>query len=1202
MNDGLVNQLLDAEKIKAEIKTVTDAAIGLKQQIDETANSAITLYNALKQVSDLNGLRKATADLNKELERKSALDKEQEKMLKVLTALENQLTNIQKSATAEAKQRAGALKEEKQHQDTVTVALQKYGVAVKNNENSIKALTKQNKELRAIVSSLDMSAQQSDIDRLNAIIDENTKRIKENRDAYTQQKMTIGDYKTAISDVQVRVGNAQALLVKLADEGKKNTKEYNAAAAAMTNLNEELKGYEEGLNKAVTDSDTLNSELKKLTNEMTKLNAVGRDNWTDEQRQRFNELSKEAVELKRNISNTQKEIDILANNNLGLNTLIEAASLATAAFQTYTGVMAAAGVEDEKFKEVLMQLQGAMAVLNGLETISEKLRARSVLVTKLQTLEESKYILVRKTATAAQWALNAAQKAMPFLAAAAIIIGIIQLIRKLGDDTNAAAERQKEFNKALDEAIAKISEHSSNVNIYINTLHNTNTSIKQQQEAFKGLNKELENTGLKFNTVQEAQEWFIKNGKQYAKMLEAQASVQAHLNNYTDAYTKKQQLLGKSSRTKEENKQLKELDETIKQSTAGINLWSNVYYTAMAKMGLQSKDEISTAQKVSDLRVAAMKDGQEKELTALKNAQEKEEKEITGTAEQIAEQKKLIEQKYAIEREKINKKYAATAVSIERQLAELRIDAMNDGYTKEFQALVENEKKEKDVVLNNAQLTATQKGQLVNGITEKYNKSFTDLEKKYTKEREQINIDSLNMIAEAAKEGTERRLSTQVSSIEKQRILEKEEAQKRGKELEMTEEKIQANLDAIDAKYDKQRLDAFSDFVDAKIAKAQEEAEARARIAQEAAAVEEAALLEKYKNGEINEEQYDKGIADIRHKYAVQEATDQIDALQKILDAENLTAEQRKDIDKQLHDAKKALSDEETSHEITNIKKVNEQRKKAAEKAQDLAKQAFEMTMEFLTQQSEAKVAEFDAELERIDELMNKQLEELDNAVMSDETRAAEEKRIRDKAEADSKKIEEEKRKEQQKQAAYQKTSAIISAIISTAQSIVQTGANLGYPLAIPFQIVAGIIGAAQVALIASQPTPKYAEGIFGDESHPGGYAIVGDARKREYALTPAGKLYETPAVPTLVDMAEGTQVFPDYKTMMQYFRPEIPKYTTTDTGQYEFERMEKNIVGAIKNNKSVQHVSMNLDKNGIWLLSKNGSGKIRYINGRINQ
>lgn len=57
-----------------------------------------------------------------------------------------------------------------------------------------------------------------------------------------------------------------------------------------------------------------------------------------------------------------------------------------------------------------------------------------------------------------------------------------------------------------------------------------------------------------------------------------------------------------------------------------------------------------------------------------------------------------------------------------------------------------------------------------------------------------------------------------------------------------------------------------------------------------------------------------------------------------------------------------------------------------------------------------------------------------------------------------------------------QKTIMIGQALANTALSITKTGAELGYPAAIPFQVIAGITGAAQVANIAKQ---KFAEGGY---------------------------------------------------------------------------------------------------------------------------
>lgn len=69
-------------------------------------------------------------------------------------------------------------------------------------------------------------------------------------------------------------------------------------------------------------------------------------------------------------------------------------------------------------------------------------------------------------------------------------------------------------------------------------------------------------------------------------------------------------------------------------------------------------------------------------------------------------------------------------------------------------------------------------------------------------------------------------------------------------------------------------------------------------------------------------------------------------------------------------------------------------------------------------------------------------------------------------------------------------------------------------------------MGAAQIALIARQPIPKYK---YGTDYHKGGAAIVGDGGVKEYVKTPDGEVYETPSFATLVDIPKGAQVFPNY-------------------------------------------------------------------------
>lgn len=141
-------------------------------------------------------------------------------------------------------------------------------------------------------------------------------------------------------------------------------------------------------------------------------------------------------------------------------------------------------------------------------------------------------------------------------------------------------------------------------------------------------------------------------------------------------------------------------------------------------------------------------------------------------------------------------------------------------------------------------------------------------------------------------------------------------------------------------------------------------------------------------------------------------------------------------------------------------------------------------------------------------------------------------KRAAEQATADkNKELEKQKADLEQKQAKWQKANSIIQTTIATSQAIMKALAEAG-PFAGPIlAAVIGAMGAAQVAIIASQPIPKYAKGT---DNHPGGLAIVGDGGRQEVIETDNGA-YITPSVPTLVDIPKRAKVIPnlvDYRKM----------------------------------------------------------------------
>jgi hypothetical protein len=1024
-----------------------------------------------------------------------------------------------------------------------------------------------------------------------------------------------------------------------------------------------MEKYGKALANSEQEVEPLQKRLKELKTEMAQLNLIGSKNWTEDQKKQFAELSDEAKTLQRAINGATMQINILSDNNLGLNSMIEGLSLGIAAFQTWTGVMALAGVEEEEFKKVLMDLQGAMAILNGLETISNKLKEKSVLMIFLQKKAEEGNIATRKLATAAQWMLNKAQLAMPYVALAVGLGILVSLLVKYAKGNSDAARQQKLLNDIQKETLENSKKEVGELTKLVETAKLYKEGSRERLDAITKINDLYGDYLPKLLSEKSTIEEITEAYNLLVPVLQKQAVIRASMDKLNEKAGERLKL------AQDEQKKEDELAKAIQRTTAAKeaynkNVESGFYTKFNSNLQVAAVMEIGRLEEMQASAEAARDKVKEKNAKELQKIERDEQLIIKGTTKAVEGLAAAETGEGKTKDEQIKK--TNELLNLNRKLEDISISMLkNDQYRAKQQLKITAERAVADLVVQkdtlqrsvmNAQEKAKQVAKIDEIITAtqlKYQQDAGKMEKQFAHEAATAVLNTRLLLAkkggadelQARKDLINEQLKYELSALPEghaKRVELKTQADKNIKKLDL-DHQIELNKVAIDAAqlrldtaekgsqeeynarmeilayqrdseilaadetglkiedinkyYEKAELDAFTDLVNAKIAKAQEEAEARERINAELMAAEEAALLAQYQNREITQEKYDEGIADIRHKYSSQAAQDEIDSIKKVLDALGVSGKLRDDIEKELYGKQKDLDDANTEHKISNIKKTEEAQKAANKKSIEGMQQLFSAVMDLLAQQSEAKIAEFDAELERIDEWKERELERLEESVMSDETRAAETKRINEKAEADRKKIEEEKKKEQLKAAKYQKASAIISAIINTALGV--TSALTIPPPAGPIlAAITAALGAVQIATIAAQPLPKYRHGT---DYHEGGYAVVGDAGKHEYALTPAGKLYKTPAVPTLVDMAEGTQVFPDYLSMLKYFRPEIPKYEMSSTGQYEFERMEKNIVGAIRNNKPMQQVQMNLDNNGIWHVVNKRSGAKKFVNAFVH-
>lgn len=185
---------------------------------------------------------------------------------------------------------------------------------------------------------------------------------------------------------------------------------------------------------------------------------------------------------------------------------------------------------------------------------------------------------------------------------------------------------------------------------------------------------------------------------------------------------------------------------------------------------------------------------------------------------------------------------------------------------------------------------------------------------------------------------------------------------------------------------------------------------------------------------------------------------------------------------------------------------------------------AFDARIEQIEEEQEKNEEAGEEEIERIEKLAE------DGAISTEEAEARK-RAAEDRTAQKNKELEKQKAELEQRQAKWQKANSIVQTTIATSLAIMQAFAQTGPIAGAVLAAVIAAMGAAQIAIIAAQPVPKYAKGT---KDHPGGLAIVGDGGRQEVIETDSGA-YITPSVPTLVDIPKRARVIPnlvDYRKM----------------------------------------------------------------------
>ena len=252
---------------------------------------------------------------------------------------------------------------------------------------------------------------------------------------------------------------------------------------------------------------------------------------------------------------------------------------------------------------------------------------------------------------------------------------------------------------------------------------------------------------------------------------------------------------------------------------------------------------------------------------------------------------------------------------------------------------------------------------------------------------------------------------------------------------------------------------------------------------------------------------------------------------------ENLSEEEREDLQRQLTEATTQLAQQRAEQEKKSIEDVVKADEEARKKRQQNLQEWVQKAGEAIDKISGFVSALYDNQIAKIEELLEAEQEQYENEVEHIEylaergaiTSEEAEIRKREAAAATAKKQEElEKRKAalEYKKAVTEKVNSVSQAAISTALGIMSALAQFPGPVGWALAAAVGAMGAIQIATILAQPIKAYKEGTKG-KPHPGGLALVGEGGNQELVMY-NGKAWVTPDKPTLLDLPRGAEVFPD--------------------------------------------------------------------------
>lgn len=1132
-NSEKIELLISPEALKQfeQLKSSTDAntasfekLIAKAVELNKAVGSATTFKDINKATQEMTDNDKALAKQIDELTKANAklqtLYSDEAKKIAEIKVQQQEQNKVLKEQAKEALGLVGTY-------DKLTKEYNEAAKKAKDLAAQFGAQSKQAKEASARALELDarLKAADANVGRFNKNVGNYSGALKVMEKGLTDVKKKIDDY----------------------------TKSGNQNADMLSALQKEESLLEQILQAQVSGFASGTQEVRANTKALETLSAAGLQST-----EVYQKLFGATANLKDEVSDLKAALKNAAPDDVAFNAATDAAKGLVGVYGFAQSASAVFGEKNEALAETFIKLQAAETALQSIEAIRavfkkenavrqaiEIVQGKVIVAQKyLETAAESKNIVVKYAAVAAQRALNFATSAAggPLLILVGLLATAFVSMGAYGDVAEDAAKKNERLNKSLDRTNKAIDESDKNIKAKGDK---TLAQLEDQFATEEDLRFQREQ-----NTIEE-----IENLKKFNNI---------DKKNREDAIKEVQRLT--SGKTKQDKEAI---DKAI-----------------------QVRDGyLANLQKVTDKE-------NELEILRLYNSRAAQEEAIEARQNEIEAQKTQLQTSLQLQQD---------IAGNERKTQTERINALRESRRLQEQIINKDANSKRldptlspsQIKLIEAQRTAalTQGRRESNKAIEDLNRSYAERERKArfdiirTEIEDQIKADDL--IAGNEKNGFDKRLDALYDGYQRRRDiviaqhdLDIQNDTLTAEERVAIEKKYISDINGLTVEYGLQQKELYQQNQDQVNAIIEKGRQGRLDKISAQQSLELIALTESFRNGNISAEDYARERANIEQRYRIISLKEEVNnATAKVLATKEGTAE-RFAAEKELADKTLALNDEVTAKQIAAQQKLTEVKKQ-------LSAETFETINALVGAQFDKESAAAQAQLSEIDKQKEREIEAANATITNKQEREDAIAKIEAKAQQQREGIERRQRQIELERAKFEKAANIAQIIASTAAAIIEALKTYkGTPAAFGIAATIGTIGALQLARAIATPLPKFAEGT---DDAPGGLAWVGDAYKKELVVTPQGQIMQTPSMPTVMNIPRHSIVLPDARAALESglaVNRHGRLVQNNGNNNYKIEQKLDHIAKVIKN-KPV--LNMSADQGGLTAMWKYGSNWVTY-------